>query len=156
MPVMLAPFRSRCFIIYHQGGGRPSHISASNISWHAGLTACHFATTAGPIRAPALQCRHSISTSCLRTPVASFTLRHTEQTNSLFIHFPQRKEGGGGFLRSLIIERMHFFFSPYKTDETTMTSHLQFISRPPDRGHESVCVFGIGAVSVRVTKGRSF
>lgn len=32
---MLTLFLSRCFIIYHQGGGRPSHISASNISWHA-------------------------------------------------------------------------------------------------------------------------
>lgn len=90
--------------------------------------------------------------------MASFTLCHTEQTNTLFIHFPQRKEGEKRFLLSLIIERMHFFFLPI-TDETSVTSDLQFISRFLDCSPEEMSLFAsfeLKSSSFVLLKGKAF
>lgn len=49
---------------------------------------CHYRQ----FRVPVLPFRHTIFTSRLWTPVASFTPRHTIQPNTLFIQFPLRKK----------------------------------------------------------------
>lgn len=152
---MLAAFLSRCFIIYHQGGGRPSHISASNISWHAGPPR---ATLPLP---PAGSERQRYSLDTLSPPPACEHLwlhllfvTPGKQTPSLFT-FLKGKRGKKRLLPSLIIEWMHFFFLPI-TDETSATTDLQFISRFLSTERSAFASFELKPSSFVLLKGKAF